>query len=140
MVAGYCAAMSEENVQIARLMGEYFNSGDREAFGELFAPDAEIIPLRAALEGTVYGGPSSAADFWADTDESWETLAFDPDEIRDLGDRVLLIGRLRGKGRQTGVEVDSRIGAIVSFADGKVTRFQTYATVAEALEAAGLRE
>jgi ketosteroid isomerase-like protein len=132
--------MSEENVQIARLMGEYFNSGDRGAFGGLFAPDAEIIPLRAALEGTVYRGPSGAADFWADTDESWETLAFDPDEIRDLGDRVLLIGRLRGKGRQTGVEVDSRIGAIVSFADGNVTRFQTYATVAEALEAAGLRE
>jgi hypothetical protein len=36
--------------------------------------------------------------------------------------------------------VDSRIGAIVSFADGMVTRFRTYANVAEALEAAGLRE
>ena len=127
-------------MQIARLMGEYFNSGDREAFGGLFAPDAEIIPLRAALEGTVYRGPSSAADFWADTDESWETIGFDPDEIRDLGDRVLLIGRLRAKGRQTGVEVDSRMGVIATFADGKVTRFQTYATVAEALEAAGLQE
>ena len=127
-------------MQIARLMGEYFNSGDREAFGGLFAPDAEIIPLRAALEGTVYRGPSSAADFWADTDESWETIGFDPDEIRDLGDRVLLIGRLRAKGRQTGVEVDSRMGLIATFANGKVTRFQTYATVAEALEAAGLRE
>ena len=141
-------------MQIARLMGEYFNSGDREAFGGLFAPDAEIIPLRAALEGTVYRGPSSAADFWADTDESWETIGFDPDEIRDLGDRVLLIGRLRAKarrrarrsrltaadGRQTGVDVDSRIGSIATFAEGKVTRFQTYATVAEALEAAGLRE
>jgi len=132
--------MSEENAQIARLMGEYFNSGDREAFQELFAPDAEIIPLRAALEGTVYRGPSSAADFWADADESWETMGFDPDEIRDLGDRVLLTGRLRAKGRQTGVEVDSQMGLIASFADGKVTRFQTYATVAEALEAAGLRE
>ena len=127
-------------MEIARLMGEYFNSGDREAFGGLFAPDAEIIPLRAALEGTVYRGPSSAADFWADTDESWETIGFDPDEIRDLGDRVLLIGRLRAKGRQTGVEVDSRMGVIATFANGKVTRFQTYATVAEALEAAGLRE
>ena len=127
-------------MEIARLMGEYFNSGDREAFGGLFAPDAEIIPLRAALEGTVYRGPSSAEDFWADTDESWETIGFDPDEIRDLGDRVLLIGRLRAKGRQTGVEVDSQMGVIASFADGKVTRFQTYSTVADALEAAGLRE
>jgi len=127
-------------VQIARLMGEYFNSGDREAFGGLFAPDAEIIPLRAALEGTVYRGPSSFADFWGDIDESWETLGFDLEEIRDLGDRVLLTGRLRAKARQTGVDTDSRIGAIVTFAEGRVTRFQTYATVAEALEAAGLRE
>ena len=132
--------MSQENLEIARRMSAYFNRGDREAFQRLIAPDAEIIPLRAALEGTVYRGPSSAADFWADTDESWETLAFDPDEIRDLGDRVLLTGRLRGKGRQTGVEVDSRIGLIVSLANGKVTRFRTYANVADALEAAGVRE
>jgi ketosteroid isomerase-like protein len=132
--------MSEENMQIARLMGECFNRGDREAFQRLFAPDAEIIPLRAALEGTVYRGPSSSADFWADTDDSWETIGFDPDEIRDLGDRVLLTGRLRAKARQTGAEVDSRIGLIASFVNGKVTRFQTYATVAEALEAAGLPE
>ena len=127
-------------MQIARRMGEYLNRGDREGFQRLLAPDAEIIPLRAALEGTVYRGPSSSADFWADTDESWETIGFDPDGIRDLGDRVLLTGRLRAKARQTGVAVDSRIGAIVTFANGKVTRFQTYASVAEALEAAGLPE
>src|SRR5215210_6083928 len=104
--------MSQENVEIARLMSEYFNRGDREAFKELLAPNVEITPLRAELEGTVYRGPTSSSDFWADTDESWETLGFDPDEIRDLGDRVLLTGRLRGTGRQTGVEVDSRIGLI----------------------------
>lgn len=127
-------------MEIARLMGEYFNRGDREAFQRLFAPDAEIIPLRAALEGTVYRGPSSSTDFWADTDDSWEMIGFDPDELRDLGDRVLLTGRLRAKGRRTGVDVDSRIGLIVSFANGKVTRFRTYASVAEALEAAASRE
>jgi ketosteroid isomerase-like protein len=132
--------MSQENVEIARLMSESFNRGDREAFKELLAPDVEITPLRAELEGTVYRGPTSSSHFWADVDESWETLGFDPDEIRDLGDRVLLTGRLRGKGRQTGVEVDSRIGLIVSFANGRVTRFRTYASVAEALEAAGARE
>jgi ketosteroid isomerase-like protein len=139
VAARYCAAMSQENVEIARLMGEYFNRGDREAFQRLFAPDAELIPLRAALEETVYRGPNGSADFWADSDESWETLAFDPDEIRDLGDRVLLTGRLRGKARQTGVEVDSQIGLIATFANGKVTNLRTYASVAEALEAAGLR-
>ena len=132
--------MSQENVEIARLMSEYFNRGDREAFQRLIAPDAEIIPLRAALEGTVYRGPSSSSHFWADVDESWETIGFDLEEIRDLGDRVLLTGRLRGKARQTGVEVDSRIGLIASLAKGQVTHFRTYASVAEALEAPGWRE
>jgi len=67
------------------------------------APNAEIIPLRAALEGTVYRGENAFAEFWEAVDETWETIRIDADEIVDGGDRVLIIGRLRGRARGTEV-------------------------------------
>ena len=51
--------MSDENVEIMRAAIEAFNRRDGEGFGALLARDAEIVPVRAALEGTVYRGPDN---------------------------------------------------------------------------------
>jgi hypothetical protein len=46
---------------------------------------------------------------------------------------------VRGKGRE-GIVVRRRAAAVVTLADGLVSRFDAYADPGEALEAAGLRE
>ena len=40
--------MSSENMEIVRRLNEAFNSGDTEAFLELYAPDAELRDLANA--------------------------------------------------------------------------------------------
>jgi hypothetical protein len=45
--------MSQENVEAVRAAMEAFNRRDGEAFGALLSEDAEIVPVRARLEGTV---------------------------------------------------------------------------------------
>ena len=62
------------------------------------------------------------------------------DEFRDLGDRVLLLGRTEGRGRGSGVQVDSPIGVVFDFRDGKMSRVRAYLDHGEALRAAGLSE
>ncbi len=42
----------------------------------------EIVPVRAALEGTVYRGPEAAEQYCAAVDESWENLRWEVEEIR----------------------------------------------------------
>jgi hypothetical protein len=37
-------------------------------------PDAEIIPLRAALEDTADRGPNALTGFYAAVDDSWESV------------------------------------------------------------------
>ena len=46
--------MSQENVKVMRAAIEAFNRRDGEGFDSLLADDAEIVPVRAALEGIVY--------------------------------------------------------------------------------------
>jgi ketosteroid isomerase-like protein len=61
-------------------------------------------------------------------------------EIRYLGDRVVVTGSLRGRGREGGAEVTTPWGAVVDFKDGKGIRISDYLDPQEALEAAGLSE
>jgi ketosteroid isomerase-like protein len=130
--------MPEERVELARRLIELFNAGKREALKRITAEDAEIVPLRAALEGTVYRGPDALDQFWAAIDESWETVRMDPDEIMQRGERVLVVGRLQGRGRQSGMDVDSPMAWVMTFENGKVASVRTYVSVAAAREAAEL--
>src|SRR5437588_7095164 len=110
--------MSQENVEAMRLAMEAFNRRDGEGFGALLAREVEIVPVRAALEGTVYRGPDAAAQYCAAVDESWENLGWEVEEIRDGGDWVLALGRIRGGGRTSGVAIDARAGWVARFHEG----------------------
>ena len=130
--------MSQENAAIMRAAMEAFNRRDGEAFGALLARDAEIVPVRAALEGTVYRGPDAAAQYCAAVDESWEELSWDVHEIRDGGSWVLALGRIRGGAIGSGAAIDARAGWVARFREELITSFRTYADRAEALRAVGL--
>ena len=119
---------------------EAFNRRDGEGFGALLASDAEIVPVRAVLEGTVYRGPDAAAQYCAAVDESWENLRWEIEEIRDGDGWILALGRIRGGGRGSGAAIDARAGWVARFRDGLITSFHTYADRAEALEAVGLSD
>ena len=132
--------MSQENVEIMRSAIEAFNRRDGPRFGALLADDAEIVPVRAALEGTVYRGPEAAEQYCAAVEESWENLGWEVEEVRDGGDWVVALGRIRGEGRGSGAAIDARAGWVARFQDGLITTFHTYPDRADALEAVGLSE
>jgi ketosteroid isomerase-like protein len=132
--------MSQENVEIMRSAIEAFNRRDGPRFGALLADDAEIVPVRAALEGTVYRGPDAAEQYCAAVEESWENLGWEVEEVRDGGDWVVALGRIRGEGRGSGAAIDARAGWVARFQDGLITTFRTYPDRADALEAVGLPE
>ena len=54
--ARYWRAMSQESVELAHRLVEWFNAGDAEALQAHSTEDAEIVPLRAEIEDTVYRG------------------------------------------------------------------------------------
>jgi ketosteroid isomerase-like protein len=132
--------MSQENVEIMRKAIEAFNRRDAEGFGALFVKDAEIIPVRAALEGTVYRGPEAGAQYCAAVDASWENLAWEVEAVRDDNDWVLALGHIRGRGRGSGADFDAQGAWLAWFHGGRLTRFRTYPERAAALEAVGLAE
>jgi ketosteroid isomerase-like protein len=59
---------------------------------------------------------------------------------RDLGDRVLMLGRVEGRGKSSGVPVNMPLAQVYDFRDGKVCRIRSYLDHAEALKTVGLEE
>ena len=135
--------MSEENVEAFRSGMEAYNRRDVDAFLEAFDPKAEIHPLTLAMFGqdaTVYRGHEGIRQFIRDVDEVLPQIQVELVEVRDLGERIVASGRLRARGRASGVEVESPIGWIIEFRGGRVIRMRDYLDPKEALEAAGLSE
>ena len=90
--------MSDENVARFQAAVAAFNQRDGGKFDQLLAPDAEIVPVRAAIEGTTYRGCDAATQYVAAVDDSWESLRWELDEVREAGDFVLGLGHIRGRG------------------------------------------
>ncbi len=132
--------MSQENVESMRAVADAANRRDVEALTALLAKDAEIVPMRAAIEGTVFRGSDAVARWYAALDEIWEGMEVEIESVRDLGDRVLALGRFRGRGRGSGAALDVEAASVAHFHDGLITRLQNFTDRAEALKAAGLRE
>ena len=132
--------MSQENVETMRAVIEAFNRREGGEFGAFLTEDAEIVPIRAALEGTTYRGRNAAVLYCAAVEQSWEGLHWEVEEVRDGAGWVLALGRIRGRGRGSGVDIDAHGGWLASFRGGLIKRFQTFSERAQALEAAGLRE
>jgi ketosteroid isomerase-like protein len=133
-------AMPQENVEIVRTAMEAFNRRDGAALNALLHKDAEIVPVRAAVEGTVFRGADAGEQYCRAVEASWEDLRWDIEDIRQEADSVLPVGRIRGVGRGSGAAIDARAGWVAELRDGRITRFQTYADRADALEAVGRSE
>jgi ketosteroid isomerase-like protein len=132
--------MSQENVDVMRTAMEAFNHRDGTGFDAVLATDAEIVPVRSALEGTVYRGRDAGSQYCTAVEQTWDDLRWEVEEMRVGAGWVIALGRIRGQGHDTGVAIDSKAGWLAHFRDGLITRFQTYADRAKALEAAGLQE
>ncbi|HZA89991.1 MAG TPA: nuclear transport factor 2 family protein [Solirubrobacterales bacterium] len=86
----------------------------------------------------MHRGHEGIREFMREVDEALAEVQVEYSEIRDLGGRIVVIGRLRARGKVSGAETESPIGWVVEFQNGKVTRMRDYLDPKEALEAAGL--
>jgi ketosteroid isomerase-like protein len=130
--------MSDENVEVMRRGFEAGNRRDIEAMLDVLDPEVEWhSALVMSLEGeaAVYRGHEGFRAFFRALDELFDNLHADYPEIRDLGDRVVGIGRISMRGKGSGAETESPICTVVDFKNGKAIRVQTYLDPKDALEA-----
>lgn len=133
--------MSGDNVETFKRGIDAYNRRDVEALLEELHPRCEWHPLLPVLlggEAAIYRGHAGARQGIRELEDSFSELRAEPVEFLDLGDRVLTIGHLHGRGRESGILTESPIAWLADFEDGKVVRIREYLDPDEARTAAGL--
>ena len=135
--------MSQENVEVFERAVAAVNRGDVEALLSELDPEVEwdsAFLMGMTGKGTVYRGLEGIREFFGDVDEALSVFDLEYSEIRELGDRIVALGRLRTRGTASGAELESLYGSVVDLKNGKVIRVRTFLDHTDALEAAGLEE
>jgi ketosteroid isomerase-like protein len=137
-------AVSQENVETLQRARAAWNADNLDAALAELDPEVEWHPaIERALErkGTTYRGHDGVRKAWDEyRGEAWGGLTSQIQEIRDLGESVLLLGHLDVTGRTTGIDFNEQLGQLVTFRGGRIVRSHDFLSHAEALEAAGLSE
>jgi ketosteroid isomerase-like protein len=132
--------MSQENVEVVREVNDLWRRRDMEAAEVLMqkhlAPNFEF---ESVMTGQVHKGAQGMRDLAADL---WETVDYvpSPEEIIDLGDEVVVVLRISGRGVRSGVAVSQQVAILYTFEGNRIVRAKSFTSRAEALEAAGLSE
>ena len=135
--------MSQENVEIVRRVSDAYNRRDVEAMLAELHPEVAWHPwlqLQFGGGATVYRGHQGVRKGIRELEDAFSEIQAEQTEIRDLGERVVAIGHLRGRGNESGAITESAIAWIVEFRGGKVIRVREFLDPEKALEAAGLRQ
>jgi ketosteroid isomerase-like protein len=140
--------MSQENVEAVKRGIDAYNRRDIDALLEELDPDVEFHPALAVLLGgeqVVFRGHEGMRKSIREEDEDLAVFQVEVSEIRDLGNRILAIGRASVRGKESGVAVESPFYLLTESKgtkgkDTRATRIKTYLELNEALEAAGVSE
>jgi ketosteroid isomerase-like protein len=132
--------MSQENVEIVKRLMDAFNERDLDTFVEITTPDFEWTTSMTAVEGEIFRGREGIETYFGRMRDAWDEFRALASEFRDLGDRVLWLGRLEGRGRGSGVPVTAPLDILFDFRDHEISRIRSFLDHAKALRAAGLSE
>lgn len=131
--------VSAENVELIRTLTSTAGA-DLSGWLAFMAPEIELhlSGVFPDLE-PVYRGHDGVRQFVARFNATWDELVADVYRYEDLGDRVLSLMHMRGRGRG-GIEVVLEMGHVWTLRDGLIVRMDAFADPSKALEAAHLSE
>jgi ketosteroid isomerase-like protein len=131
--------MSQANVEIATRVIDAFNRRDVDGIFECVNPDVEWFPAMSVTFGGGLRGREGIESYVREVSDTWEEYRVVGQDFRDLGeDRVLVLSRVEGRGAGSGGLVDTEMGQVYDFRDGRIAQVRTYLDHGQALKAVGL--
>lgn len=126
--------MSEANVAIVRAMFGNDASMSKEeilaVLGEvipaLFHSDAEWVEAPERVDAKTHRGHQGIRDSFEHWLEHWGEYRLTADRLEDHGDQVLAVVQESGKGHGSGAATEATVYAVLTFREGKISRYREF--------------
>jgi ketosteroid isomerase-like protein len=128
--------MSRANVENVKAAVAHFGATG-EPMWNTTAEDVEVHDHDIPDAG-VYRGHAGYVQWLEDWAGAWSEFSLEPEEFIDVGDRVVVVFRMRATGRGSGVTVERKDAMVVEVRDGKALRLDYYNNQEQALQQVGL--
>ena len=125
--------MAEYQALLEQLRDSY-NARDPDAWVAVWNTDAEWHPFLTAREegGLGYHGHNGMRAWFEDVDEMFDRSEVDLDQYRQVGDRLLVLGRMRAKRRGAAEAAESEVGWVIEPRGERFQRGWAYDSHSEA--------
>ncbi len=118
--------MTAANVELVRSIYEAWERGDFSRTSEWAHPEIECTSFGGPITGG-YTGTAAIAEGWRAMLEILDDARPEAQEYRDVDEeRVLVLGRLRGREKSSGADVEQLRANLFRIRDGKVVRLIFY--------------
>lgn len=130
-----------ENLERARAAFDAYNRDGPEALFDLLDPSIEWTADRSDTGRVTSRGIDGVKRSFQEQFEAVLNLRFDVNEMQEVGDRIVALGRLSGRFRATGIEGEIPFGVVLTIGpNGKLVRYESFRDPSEALQTVGLTE
>jgi ketosteroid isomerase-like protein len=130
--------MSEREIELLRAGYEALDRGDLRPVREFIHPEARMSDRPEVPDATTYVGWDGIVLSQQASRETFDDFHFNPERFLEKGDKIVVILRMTGVGKVSGVPVEERIAHLWTVDGGRAVALQAYTSPADALEAAGL--
>jgi ketosteroid isomerase-like protein len=130
--------MAEPYRELLDQLADAYNRRDPDAWVAVWSPDCEWHPfLTARVEGDPgYHGHNGMRAWFEDVDEMFSEMHVEIGPLRQVGDRLLVLGQMTATGRVSGAVVSSEVAWVMELRDDKLRRGWAYMSHEEAERAA----
>lgn len=128
--------MSRQAIEIVRSSFEAFARRDDQGTVRDYAEDVvwDMSGYTDWPGGTTYRGLPAIQGFFRDWLAPWAEWRWEPIELVDAGDQVIVVGRDHGRLRGGTGTVERQVAQVWTVRDGRVVRISNYRTREEALQ------
>jgi len=129
--------MSSANVDFVRSIYTTWRGGDFSST-DWASPDIAFEIVGGPDPGS-WTGLAGMVRGWRQWLDAWDGYQAEADEFRELdAERVLVLGRMGGRGRASGVSVETEFANVLHLRDDKVTQLRLYSSRERAFTDLGL--
>jgi ketosteroid isomerase-like protein len=91
-----------------------------DALAEVYAPHVVIDMSARVFHPKVYRGYDGLREYRDDLYETWDDVVFVAEAFTEEDEGTLVITRMRGRGRESGIPIDERGAGIWRIRDGRI--------------------
>jgi ketosteroid isomerase-like protein len=107
--------MSEHLIELIRRGYESWNHGDRQWVLDHMSADVEWVTPPEDPDPGVYRGHEGVQRYWEQWRAAVGQLHFEPQEMIEEGDRVLVVALRSGRGEHSGLDISDHVIQVFSF-------------------------